>query len=279
MRRLIINADDLGANPQRSHGIFQCAEFGVVTSATLIVNTSDSADAARRARERGIPTGLHLNLTQGSPLSKPDTVVSLLEASGEFLDREKLSRALAEGHVDSKHLEREIRAQVDWFFEYCGAPTHVDGHHHVHVFAPIAAALIPVLERYGISKVRLPIEEPLPPFGFEVSAEHLAWVQSINVLAAGARDLYRAHGFTSPYHFRGATLVGSASARNLRHILSRLPEGTTELMVHPGSPISAGTPFDIDPQRQTELRMLTDEAVRADLAERGIALCSYADVV
>jgi len=35
MRRLIINADDLGCNPQRSHGIFQCMEFGVVTSATM----------------------------------------------------------------------------------------------------------------------------------------------------------------------------------------------------------------------------------------------------
>ena len=33
VRRLIITADQLGVNPSRSHGIFQCMEEGAVKSA------------------------------------------------------------------------------------------------------------------------------------------------------------------------------------------------------------------------------------------------------
>jgi chitin disaccharide deacetylase len=90
--------------------------------------------------------------------------------------------------------------------------------------------------------------------------------------------MYKAHGLETTDHFRGLTLAGNASLKNLRHIIGRLPEGTTELMVHPGSPISYGTPFDLDPQRQTELRMLLDESIPTALKEREIGLCSFADL-
>jgi predicted glycoside hydrolase/deacetylase ChbG (UPF0249 family) len=70
----------------------------------------------------------------------------------------------------------------------------------------------------------------------------------------------------------------ATSKKNLRHILNRLPEGTTELMVHPGSMASYGTPFDLDPQRQTELNMLMEPEVPALLAELKIELISFADL-
>ena len=148
MTRLIINADDLGANPQRSHGIFECFEFGVVTSASIIPNMSDSDDAAKRARERKLPSGLHLNLTDDYPLSKQDDVRSLTDMNGRFHDAARLKTLIAEGKIQKEHLEREIRAQVEWIFDSYGAPTHVDGHHHIHIHPAIAEALLPVLERH-----------------------------------------------------------------------------------------------------------------------------------
>lgn len=276
--RLIINADDLGVNPQRSHGIFQCFEFGVVTSATLVPNGSDSDAAARHARERELPTGLHLNLTEEYPLSKPENMATLVEPNGIFLGRERLRAALDAGQVQAEHLEREIRAQVEWFFDAHGAPTHVDGHHHIHAHPAVANALIPILERYGIRFVRVPVERPLPPFGYVVSEEQLAKTERLNQEGAASAELYRAHDIASTDHFRGLTLVGNASLKNLRHVLAKLPDGTAELMVHPSSAITCGTPFDLDPQRQTELRMLLDETIPALLRERKITLCSYADL-
>ncbi len=90
--------------------------------------------------------------------------------------------------------------------------------------------------------------------------------------------MYGAYGIATSDHFRGLTLAGNAALKNLRHILGRLPEGVTELMVHPGSACTYGTPFDLDPQRQTELRMLTDVSIAEELRERGIKLGTYGDL-
>lgn len=296
MPQLIINADDLGSSAPRSHGILQCFEFGVVTSATIWPNGSDSTAAARRARERGLPVGLHLNLVEEYPLSKRDDVATLLDANGAFHPVRRFFQLLDEGTVRTEHLEREIRAQIAWCFDQNLSLTHVAGNFDAHVHPAVAHALLPHMERYGIRFVRIPCEEPLPPlrqaprfakaspgrqgrlFGYNVSEEQLAEARWINALARGARAIFEAAGIQSTQHFRGHTLLGNASLKNLRHILSRLPEGTTELMVHPGSPAKYGTPFDLDPQRQTELRMLTDPSIPMLIAQRKIQRISYADL-
>ncbi len=278
MKQLIINADDLGMNPQRSHGIFQAFEFGVVSSASIIPNMSHSDQAAKHAREREVPCGLHLNLTEGTPVSDRAHVESLLEGNGEFRDRQQQRRMLAEGAVDPTHIEREIRAQIEWFLDAHGQPTHVDGHHHIHIHPLIAPLLVDILDRYGILHVRIPAEHPLPPFGYIVSDEQIERAKKITAEAEEARKLFTANGLTGTDHFRGLSLIGNASAKNLRHNLNRLPEGSTELMVHPSSHITVGTEFDLDPQRQTELLMLLNPELPGFIKERGIQLCSWADI-
>ena len=67
MPQLIINADDLGVNPPRSHGIFLAFEQGVVTNALLIPNGSDSEQAAKHARERGLPTEVSIRFEHVQP--------------------------------------------------------------------------------------------------------------------------------------------------------------------------------------------------------------------
>lgn len=278
MRTLIINADDLGANTQRTHGIFQCFEFGIVTNATLLPNATDSDRAGKQAREKKLPTGLHLNLTEEYPLGKRESIESLLEGNGMFLQGNRMKSALDAGTVKKEHLEREIRAQIDWFIDTVGTPTHVDSHHHIHTHPSVAAALIPVLERYAVRFVRIPLEEPLPPFGYIITSDQLEKTRRINAEAKIAKEMYGAYGIAKSDHFRGLTLAGNASLKNIRHIIGRLPEGVTELMVHPGSACTYGTPFDLDPQRQTELRMLTDASIAEELKEREIRLASYGDL-
>jgi chitin disaccharide deacetylase len=278
MQRLIINADDLGVNPQRSHGIFQCVEFGIVTSVSAFATMTDSQDAVKRAREKGMSAGLHLNLTDEYPLSKRDDVSSLVDGNGCFFEAPRLRQLLDEGAIKREHLEREIRAQVEWMFDVYGQPTHVNGHMSVNVLPAVIDVLIPIMERYGIRFTRIPCELPLPPHGYEITDAELASVRAMNELALVARDSYRAHGIQSTDHFRGATLFGNSSVKNLRHTLSRMDEGTTELRVHPGSQTAYGTPFDLDPQRQTELRMLLDETIPALLKEKKIELISWSDL-
>jgi predicted glycoside hydrolase/deacetylase ChbG (UPF0249 family) len=277
-RRLLIVADDLGSSTQRTHGIFTCFEEGVVRSAGVIPNMSDSARAAKHAREKGLPCGIHLNLTEESPIGNPKDVASLVDAQGNFQGVAGLRRLLGEGSIDRAHLEREVRAQIEWMFDHYGYPTHLSSHGHIHVHPLVMPIVIEAAERYSIRFIRMPEEQPLPPFGYEVPEEQLERVAELNAETAAARALLAGSSIETTDHFRGSTLLGNASKKNMRHILARLPEGVTELMTHPSSPTSYGTPFDLDPQRLTELAMLLDPELPKLLAERKIELISYADL-
>jgi predicted glycoside hydrolase/deacetylase ChbG (UPF0249 family) len=147
----------------------------------------------------------------------------------------------------------------------------------MHVHPILVDLLIPILDRYGISFIRIP-EEPLPPFGYEIDKEQLERAQKVSARATAARSLFSAHGIRSTDNFRGLALTGNSSMRNLRHTFARLGDGVTELMVHPGSPNPDGEPFDRNPQRQTEINMLLNDDVRALFKERGVELCSYGDL-
>lgn len=253
-------------------------EFGVVTSASIWPNGSDSDAAARRVRERKLSVGLHLNLVEEYPLSKPGDVASLLQRTGAFLPVTELFRKLDQGEVRREHLEREIHAQIQWAFDQRLVLTHIASNYDAHVHPVVTQALLPIMDRYGLNRVRIPCEEPLPPYGYEIPEKQLTEIRRTNALARVAREHFSAHGILTTDHFRGLTLLGNASLKNLRHVLSRLPDGTTELMVHPGSPAAYGTPFDLDPQRQTELRMLTDPTIAALLTEKKVKMGTYADL-
>lgn len=180
MIRLIINADDFGVNAQRTHGIFQCVEFGVVTSVSAFVTMQDSDDALKRAREKGVSAGLHLNLTDEYPLSASSDIATLVEANGTFFEPPRFTQLLEEGAIQPAHLEREIRAQVEKMFDLYGQPTHVNGHMGVHLHPVIIEVLLPIMERYGIRCTRIPCELPLPPHGYEITAEELASAEKTN---------------------------------------------------------------------------------------------------
>ena len=70
MRQLIVNADDFGLTEQVSRGIVDAHRKGIVTSTTLMANGGafDAAVAMGR-REYQLAIGVHLNLTQGVPVS------------------------------------------------------------------------------------------------------------------------------------------------------------------------------------------------------------------
>ena len=69
MRRLIVNADDLGLHPGINDGILRAHREGVVTSASLSSNGAafDHAVAALRTAP-DLDVGVHLTLVGESPL-------------------------------------------------------------------------------------------------------------------------------------------------------------------------------------------------------------------
>lgn len=119
MKRLIVNADDLGYDPEIDRGILEAHARGIVTSATAMVDTP-FAEAALRTAPPTLELGLH----------------AVLDPAG--------SREAAEA---------ALRAQLGRFRALRGAPpTHLDSHRHAHAAAAVLEAVAAVA-----AEARLPV--------------------------------------------------------------------------------------------------------------------------
>jgi chitin disaccharide deacetylase len=89
-------------------------------------------------------------------------------------------------------------------------------------------------------------------------------------------NLLRARALAYPDHFVGTFFGREALTRdNLLRLLEGLPEGTSELMCHPGydGPALAGSSYRAE--RELELSLLTDPRVRAHVQSLGIELVTF----
>ncbi len=247
MRRLIVNADDFGRSPGINAGVLEAHARGIVTSATVMVLEKAAARGIREAAERApaLSLGLHFALTGGGRPAAAGDVPNLAPGGVFRRKREDLPDVLPPAEVAA-----ELEAQVGAFELLARKPpTHLDSHHHVALH---------------------PSVEPV----FAAAARRL----SIPVRASsdGARRSLRAAGARTPDYFVDRFYAQGATLEMLERILAELPEGTTELMCHPGradAELKAGSTYA--DERERELSILCDPALRRLADERKIRLIGF----
>ncbi len=285
MKQLIVNADDLGADEARNAGIFEAIEAGVVTSASLLPNGPALEDALRRIRSspRRVSLGVHINLSEGRPLSGP--LPLLTGGDDHFLGKSRAhQRLMPSGDPKmEKEIHREIVAQSEKLLAAGVRILHLDGHQHVHIFPAVRRAMMEVAKDLQIPWVRIP-EEPFSSSRVAVFSKDLAKeARTFTRLAQEVQPLLAGAGIRSTDHFRGLYLKGSFSLRNLTRIVKELPQGLTELMVHPGRPLAAGlsSPFSAfsTADRARELQDLLHPDFSRSLAEGGVFLTPFPEVI
>lgn len=246
MRRLIVNADDFGRAPGVSRGIVEAHREGIVTSTTLMVNlpwSRDASDLAARTPTLGV--GLHLSFCYGESLASD--APSLLGDDG-LLERD-LDRL--RGRLLVEDVEREARAQLERFRKLSGRnPTHLDSHQHVHTWPEVYDTIGQIAQ-----------ENDLP----------------LRAIEPGHRDRLRQLGVRTTDHFAGQFFApGSMTADLLLDALASLPDGTIELMCHPGIDDEHLADSSFRRQREAELRLLCRADVRQALA--GVELITYGEL-
>jgi hopanoid biosynthesis associated protein HpnK len=239
LRRLIVNADDLGLTVGVNDGIFEAHDRGVLTSASLLANAPATPDAIRRSRYRpSLGIGAHLTLVDGAPALPPHRLPSLVEDDGRFRPSWKsFVVACLRRRVDLAEVERELTAQIDRIRAEGIQLTHLDAHKHVHAFPPIFAIVLRLAARFQIPAVRVPYERWSPVWG-NWDQRRLARGQALlnAALLPWALVDYRAaaaQGVRTP-RFVGRIQTGLMSTAFVAASLRRLSPGVTELMVHPG---------------------------------------------
>ncbi len=238
-RRLIINADDFGLTHGINRAIAELHDAGAVTSATLMASGPAFDDAVAVARKRpGLGVGCHVVLTDGLPVSAPRTIPSLLAGDGRSL-RPKLRSflaALIAHQIDPDEIEREAVAQVRRIQQAGLTVTHLDAHKHTHIAPPVMAALLRAALRTGVHAIRNPFEQP---WAFPLSNGTAARTSQIRLLQPFQRGFLRRPEIQSGLVRTtdgtvGISATGHLDEATLRNLLDALPDGTWELVCHPG---------------------------------------------
>ncbi len=274
MGHLVITADDLGIHAKRDEGILAAFRAGAITQASLMVEGVSAREAARLAKEAGLPLGLHLDLTETPPAAPPSEVRTLLDAGGAKLGKHGLRDAVARGAVDPAHVARETQAQIDRFAELTGArPTHVDGHQHAHIVAELAEVIAPVLLRNGVLTTRIPAQRAV----HVDDPSAAAFYRGVSEAGERARLVYAQHGVRSTAAFVGLDLMGFASSREALRAAVRevIDAPSIELMCHPGFVADGGDDFNRSPAREHELATLTALPFAPLIAEGALALATF----
>lgn len=239
MRRLIVNADDFGLTDGVNRAVAELYSNGALTSATLMAASPRFDDAVALARENpSLGVGCHIVLVDGIPISDPATIPSLLERPRAATFRSSLGKFAVDlfmGRIRAIDIEREATAQILRLQQAEIAVTHVDTHKHAHMFPAVLDAVMHAAESCGIRAIRNPFE-PAWSRRATHTAEFTRRLQ-VWILRAFYRNFLRqvsTRGFSTTHGSLGVLATGTLDEKTLRSILRGLPEGTWELVCHPG---------------------------------------------
>lgn len=249
MKRLIVNADDLGRTHGINTGVFEAHRRGIVTSATAMVNypaVHEAAGLSRANPQLGI--GLHVALTGGVPALPAEVIPSLVDRLGRQPPKPE---GLSDGRAPE--IAAEVDAQFAKFREIFGRnPTHLDSHHHAHRRPDVFEALCGLARREGL---------PIRNAGSGMDQ------------ALKGRDVITNDWFEEGFFDDGVSLA------NLVAIIGRLTEGSTELMCHPAhedAELRASSSYAT--VRVRELEILCDPSIRMAVQRANVRLITFADL-
>jgi hopanoid biosynthesis associated protein HpnK len=276
---LIVCADDFGLDPAVNEAVEEAHRRGILTTASLMVGAPAAQDAVARAhRLPQLRVGLHLVLVDGFAVLPRAEIPDLVGADRKFGPNMAMAgfRFFFLPRV-RRQLAREIRAQFEAFRATALTLDHVNAHKHMHVHPTVARLIMEIGREYGMRAVRVPAE-PVETLRAAFPEEHHAapfyrpWIGRLG------RRLRRA-GLIVNDHLFGLTWSGNFDEHRLLRLLPHLPDGVSEIYLHPAAERSPALAAAIPGYRQEqELAALLSPSVRNLIAELGIRLIGYGDL-
>jgi predicted glycoside hydrolase/deacetylase ChbG (UPF0249 family) len=268
VKRLIVNADDMGLHRGINEGILRCYREGIVTSVSVCANGVAFEEAAAGLKGSDGPgVGVHLTLVGERALCPAPSLAPEGRLPGYFTG---LFRRLMLGQIPEIEIERELAAQISRVRDAGLRVTHLDSHQHVHLHPRLLPTVVCLAQRFDIGALR--VASCLTP---------LAGVRSVLVSAFARRARVRipAAGLRTPDALIGIGETGRLDERRLLELLRRVPPGTTELVCHPGiesDGVASAYPWGFGWDR--EVAALTSPRVRAAVDQERVRLISYSEL-
>ena len=225
-RGLIVNADDFGLNDHTVEWTIKGFECGALTSATIMAGMPATDKAVEYAKSHPqFSFGVHFYLVDETPMCKPEEIPSMIDpATGKLWRTRKFILRNFAGLIKVEDLKREIRAQYLAIKNSGVSISHVDGHGHNHRLPQSIKALAELKDELGFAKVRRC--QDLAVVGGKLGLLS-------RVINGPMQKRLDSAGFKSTDHFL-MNAGHSSDPMWFSKALESLPDGVTEIGVHPG---------------------------------------------
>jgi hopanoid biosynthesis associated protein HpnK len=238
VKRILVNADDFGLTAGVNSAILELHAAGRLTSATLMAHAEATASAIQAARATpSLGVGCHVVLVDGTPILPPRDLPTLVDPlTGRF--RQTLGifvRDLLTGRIRREEIEAEAEAQIRRLYEAGVSLTHVDTHKHTHMFPAVLGPVLQAAIRCGIHAIRNPFEA-----GWSIAATNRApavrrmQVRLLNRMRKSFLEQVQASSLFTTDGAVGVLATGTLDAQTIASLLAAMPDGTWELVTHPG---------------------------------------------
>lgn len=279
MKQLIVNADDFGLHENINLGIIEGYTKGCITSTSIMAGAPAFNHAvALAAAHPQLGVGVHLTLVGGPPAAEPGQIASLIDSDGLLCSSyPAFLKKFCSAGIRLEHVRQELTEQVKKVLATGINVTHLDSHQHMHVVPGIIEIVIDIAKKFGIQAMRIPAEPLLFFGGFRPAVGRVIGRSGLSLLASLARLKAQRAGLAAPDHFYGMIAGGTMEERFLLRIIEELPDGLSEIMVHPGLNNSLlNQVFTWEYHWQQELAAVTSPRVHEHLEQRQVKLVSFA---
>lgn len=311
-RSVVLHADDFGMNEFVNAGILRGFSHGVLTSTSVLTNAPGCAFALSawkemqsRIAQADLPSfetrrrlgdlltpfdlGVHLNLTQGRPLTGDRYPTQLLDSNGLFPGVFGLAaRLVTSGWRFSQAIEGELCTQIDVLLDSGLLPTHLNAHQYIDILPTLAAIIPRLLQRYAIPVTRVPWETHLTQTTLVRRFEPANWclAQVKRMFAFHHLLTMQRRGVPHPARFFGTAHAGRINLELMQAFVTAAGPGVTEIGMHPGFPapldettsIMDGWTDPLATLRGTELSLLTSPEIVELLEGQQICLGRLSDL-
>ncbi len=197
--------------------------------------TSEAIDMATATPSLGV--GCHVVLVDGEPVLPAREIPTLVDQkTGCFPS--SLTTFLARlftGRIAADEIEAETAAQIHSLKAKGLELTHVDTHKHTHMFPAVLRAVLRAARAANIRAVRNPFE---PAWAVRATAgagwARCAEVNLLRNLETRCRRIITQEGLATTAGTIAVVGTGVLDAAAVRSLLAAMPDGTWELVTHPG---------------------------------------------
>ena len=299
-----------------SAGIFKAIRHGLLTGSSVLANAPQAAHALKEWKvvqeecvEGRLPSrhlrhtlndqnkpldlGVHLNLSQGRPLSEALFPPGMVSPDGCFRGIHALAIMLQPASRRFQHeIRRELAAQIEYVLDHSVLPTRLDGHQYCELAPVVGKVMVELADRYGIRAVRLAREPGLVATGFLQRGWRAAsgWPASAvkQVLALRLASILRRSQMHHPDWLFGTISAGGVRRETLLRFVKvgrSRRANLIEVALHPGlgpedswlavnATVASGAEWadPLSALRPDELEWLVAESLAGELVGLGLQL-------